>query len=55
MPAKLVIIEDGFDDFLLFIGDYLKFHADVKVFRADILVTPYHVDRQGQAIGIDFG
>jgi hypothetical protein len=53
LAPKLVVFDHGFDDFFLLIGNQLKLHADIEIFRAQILMAPNYPYRQGQTRGVD--
>src|SRR5215211_1040118 len=55
LPPKFIVLQHGLNNRFLLIGNTLKLQTDVEIFRADVLMAPYHTNWQRQTRGIDPG
>ena len=53
ITAELVLFHDLFNNGFLFGCYFLEFKPDIEVLRADILLTPRHTHRDGDALHFD--
>jgi len=52
LSSEFIVFQHSFDDVFMFIGNKIKFQANIEVFRAEILVTPHNAYGQSETCSV---